>query len=178
MKSKLDNNYEYIIVGTGPAGGTIAYELSKAGKNVLIIERGAWHEKALGFPFGLRILHGLALFSKSTEGAIVGRGITVGGSTMVYNANVYNTPDFIYEKMGIDFRTEVNEVKEEIDTYLLPDRFLRTHMEAIVSANLLKKWESRSNSRKSLSIQINAKSDATGACWVARIMQSGHRGSM
>ncbi len=123
IKPKLNSSYEYIIVGTGAAGGTLAYELSKAGKSVLIIERGAWHKKALGFPFGLRLLHGYAMFSKSKEGAIVGRGITVGGSTMVYNANVFTTPDFIYEKMGIDFRAEVNEIKNDIAINSLPDRF-------------------------------------------------------
>jgi choline dehydrogenase-like flavoprotein len=120
---KSDKNYEYIVVGTGPGGGSVARGLAEAGKSVLMIEAGAWHERALGFPFGLRILKGLVLFSRSTEGVIVGRGITVGGSSMVYNANVFDPPDFLYKKMGIDFSQEVGEMKKEIDIYTMPDRF-------------------------------------------------------
>jgi len=120
---KSDTYYEYIVVGTGPGGGSVARGLAEAGKSVLMIEAGAWHERALGFPFGLRILKGLVLFSRSKEGVIVGRGITVGGSSMVYNANVFDPPDFLYKKMGIDFSQEVGELKKEIDIYTMPDRF-------------------------------------------------------
>ena len=47
--------YDFIIVGTGAGGATIAYELAKSGKQVLILERGDflpqetdnWNPKAL-----------------------------------------------------------------------------------------------------------------------------------
>jgi len=120
---KYDKNYEYIVVGTGPGGGTVARGLAEAGKSVLMIEAGAWHERALGFPFGLRILKGLVIFSRSKEGVIGARGITVGGSSMVYNGNVFDPPEFLYKKMGIDFSQEVGELRKEIDIYTLPERF-------------------------------------------------------
>lgn len=37
---KVDMNYEYIIVGAGPAGVQAAYYLEKAGRNYMILERG------------------------------------------------------------------------------------------------------------------------------------------
>ena len=120
---RLKENYEYIVIGTGPGGGTVARELALAGKKVLMIEAGAWHKHGLGSLLGLRILKGYLLFSRSREGVIVARGITVGGSSMVYNGNVFDPPDFLYDAMGIDFRQEVEEMKTEIGVKTLPDSF-------------------------------------------------------
>jgi len=39
---KLKKSYEYIIIGSGFGGASAAYNLSKAGKEVLIIEKGKW----------------------------------------------------------------------------------------------------------------------------------------
>lgn len=37
-----DTHYEYVIIGTGAGGGTIARELAEAGKRILILERGGF----------------------------------------------------------------------------------------------------------------------------------------
>lgn len=37
-----DEKYDVVIVGSGAGAGPIAYELSKAGKKVLILEKGPW----------------------------------------------------------------------------------------------------------------------------------------
>jgi len=115
--------YDYLIVGTGPGGAPVARELSRAGARVLMIERGARHERLLGAPFGPRILEGAGVFCRSVEGVYIGRGITVGGSSMVYNANVFNTPNKVFQQLGIDFSPEVAEVRQEIGVRQLPDRF-------------------------------------------------------
>ncbi|MBN2403554.1 MAG: GMC family oxidoreductase [Spirochaetes bacterium] len=39
---KLKKNYEYIIIGSGFGGAFAAYNLAKAGKEVLIVDRGEW----------------------------------------------------------------------------------------------------------------------------------------
>lgn len=38
----IKDNYEYIIIGSGFGGAFAAYSLAKAGKEVLIVERGKW----------------------------------------------------------------------------------------------------------------------------------------
>lgn len=41
------NTYDYIVVGSGPGGGTISVNLAKAGHSVLLIEAGDNEEKDL-----------------------------------------------------------------------------------------------------------------------------------
>lgn len=35
-----DNTYDYIVIGSGPGGGTLASQLAKAGESVLLLEAG------------------------------------------------------------------------------------------------------------------------------------------
>jgi choline dehydrogenase-like flavoprotein len=121
--------YEYIVIGTGPGGAPVARELAKAGKSVIMVERGAYHTRLIGFPFGLRINDRFLIGSRSKEGVICARGITVGGSSMVYNSNVGDPPRRLINAMGIDFRTETQELKDEIGIKVLPDEFF-THNKA------------------------------------------------
>ncbi|MFC1851799.1 GMC family oxidoreductase N-terminal domain-containing protein [candidate division CSSED10-310 bacterium] len=116
-------SYEYIVIGTGPGGATVARELARAGKNVLMIEKGRQHETGLGFPLGMRILEGFGYLNRTVEGVLIARGITVGGSSMVYNANVYDPPAWLYATMGLDFQQETQEIKNEIGVRTLPDDF-------------------------------------------------------
>ena len=40
MASGNADQYDVIVVGSGPGGSTVAWELARAGKRVLILERG------------------------------------------------------------------------------------------------------------------------------------------
>jgi choline dehydrogenase-like flavoprotein len=39
---KIKKSYEYVIVGSGFGGAFAAYNLAKAGRDVLVVERGVW----------------------------------------------------------------------------------------------------------------------------------------
>jgi len=116
-------NYEYIIVGSGPGGAPVAFELAKAGKRVLLLERGAYHTRFLGLPFGMRLSERFFVFNRSKEGVVMERGITVGGSSMIYQGNVFEPRNAFIEAMGMDFRQEVKEIKDDIGTSTLPSSF-------------------------------------------------------
>ena len=122
MNTIQESSYEYIVVGSGPGGAPVALELAKAGKKVLIIERGSYHKRFLGFPWGMRLGEKF-MFCRSKEGVILERGITVGGSSMIYNANVFYPTPTLINAMGIDFRPESSQIKEEIGVNILPERF-------------------------------------------------------
>jgi len=126
MKKK-GSGYEYIIVGTGPGGAPAARELAKAGKKVLMVEKGDYHKKFLGLPFGIRLLERYMLFARSREGVIIERGITVGGSSMVYQSNVMDPPVKLINNMGVDFRPEAKQLKKEIGIEVLPEKFYRNN---------------------------------------------------
>ena len=38
----MSTQYDIIIIGTGPGGGTLAYKLAPSGKNILLLERGGY----------------------------------------------------------------------------------------------------------------------------------------
>jgi len=116
-------NYEYIIIGTGPGGAPVALELAKAGKKVLIIERGAYHKRFLGFPLGMRLSEKFFIFNRSKEGVVMERGLTVGGSSMVYQGNVFEPTDKFIKSVGLDFSPEASEIKKEIGVQKLPSHF-------------------------------------------------------
>ncbi len=115
--------YEFIVVGTGPGGAPVALELAKAGKKVLIVERGAYHKRLLGFPMGMRLSEKFFVFNRSKEGVVMERGLTVGGSSMIYQGNVFEPTQKLINAMGIDFRPEAAEIKKEIGVRNLSPEF-------------------------------------------------------
>jgi len=114
---------EYIVIGTGPGGAPVALELAKAGKKVLMVERGAYHRRFLGFPLGMRLSERFFIFNRSKEGVVMERGLTVGGSSMIYQGNVFEPTKKLVASMGVDFRPEAKEIKDEIGVKTLPDSF-------------------------------------------------------
>lgn len=75
---------EFVIVGSGAGGGTLARELAKKGKDVLVIEKGPRADK-MGTDrtsFNFYDKRGLSLL-KSKEGTMILRTLMAGGSTAV-----------------------------------------------------------------------------------------------
>ena len=117
---KID--FDAIIIGSGPGGATVANELSKSGKRVLILERG--HGKPLngtllqGFTMGMIPGRNL-LFTQQLLSVI--RGITVGGSSILYYACAFDPPFEMFDSYGINIRNEVEALKQELPIAPLSD---------------------------------------------------------
>jgi len=134
----MRSEYDVIVAGTGPGGASAARELAKAGKKVLMIERGA-DNQWLGNSFA-------AAFLIDWKGAIplghpmMARGITTGGSSVVYCGMATLPAAWIKEKTGIDLLPIADEIVEELNIKPLPDRLVgggaRRIMEAAQSLGM------------------------------------------
>lgn len=113
---------EVIVVGTGPGGATVARELARAGRHVLLLERGRpeRHHPLYGTHLGaLRYTERGGLFF-TPEGIQVVVPSMVGGATGMFAGCAAPPPPWLREKYGIDLRNEVAETMEELGIAPLP----------------------------------------------------------
>ncbi len=135
----MNNNYDAIVVGSGAGGGTIAYELSKRGKKVLIIEAGReinpFH---LGRFWPMVIwpgyYHRLGALNRSVEGTIIYCTRNVGGTTVVSCGNMIRSLETEFASLGIYLRNAFQEVEQEIEVMPIPKGRNITGTKAIMEA--------------------------------------------
>ena len=94
MFAKIKLSADVIIVGSGPGGATVARELSKNGKKVLILERG--YDYRNKFYYGtylgaLRYSERMSLLF-TEEGLNIIAPIMVGGATSMYTGCATQPP--------------------------------------------------------------------------------------
>jgi choline dehydrogenase-like flavoprotein len=130
MKNRI---YDYLIIGSGTGGATLALELSKKGKEVLVVEGGK-REPFLGtFKDCVEFYDGnnvTKIPKKSKEGTVLYRTLMVGGSSMVACGNGVRCLENELEEQGISLIEEYKEVEEflhngPIDQSLLSDGSLQ-----------------------------------------------------
>ena len=115
-----NEHFDVIVVGSGTCGATIARELVRQNKKVLLLEQGS--AKPLKETFA-----GIGAIAKEF---VVGdklkamTAMTVGGATGLYFGVCKLPTQATYDKMGIDFSHELGEVIRELGVAELPDHFL------------------------------------------------------
>lgn len=112
--------FDAIVVGSGPSGATVAKELSKRGKRVLILERGG------NAPFKGGLLGTVSLLSSVSVGdnIAMARAMTTGGTTSVYVAATIPPPLELFRSLGIDLSKMLEEAEQELPLARLPDTLL------------------------------------------------------
>jgi choline dehydrogenase-like flavoprotein len=115
-----NKEFDAIVVGSGPAGATIARELSKRKKRVLILERGGNAPVKEGSPATASILNVVSV----SDNLVAPRAFTTGGTTALYFAVADFPPLDIFRSLGIDLSRELEEAKRELPLSVLPDELL------------------------------------------------------
>ncbi|MGD9303458.1 MAG: GMC family oxidoreductase N-terminal domain-containing protein [Desulfobacterales bacterium] len=123
MFNKLNLSAEIIVVGSGPGGATVARELSKHGKNVLLLERGYDHRGKFYYGTYLGALWYSDRFSLlfTEEGLNIIAPMMVGGATSMYAGCAAMPPEWIKTNYGIDTDAEAKETIEELNIQPLPE---------------------------------------------------------
>jgi choline dehydrogenase-like flavoprotein len=138
MATTLDEHrYDTVIVGSGMGGATLARELTRAGKDVLVIERGRRESRIGTFGDAPNIYdaHRMTRTPRtSREGVILWRTLMAGGSTVVSCGNA--VPCLVKElaEHGIDISEELESMGREMGVNPLPEKNLSEMGKRIRSA--------------------------------------------
>ncbi|WP_208458800.1 NAD(P)-binding protein [Kaistella flava (ex Peng et al. 2021)] len=101
----MKTHYDFIIIGSGAGGGTIAYTLAGSGKSILILERGSflpqekenWDTIAV---FDKERYHTKEVWKdKDGKDLHPGTGYWVGGNTKVYGAALFRLRERDFEEI-------------------------------------------------------------------------------
>jgi choline dehydrogenase-like flavoprotein len=114
---------DVIIVGTGPGGATTARQLARAGKKVLLLERGMDYrsQSYYGTYLGALIYADRMSLLFTQEGLNIVRPLMVGGATSMYCGCAAPPPEWFKTKYGVDIDAEVSETMTELEIAPLPD---------------------------------------------------------
>ncbi len=123
MSSVLELSADVVVVGSGPGGATVARELARAGRRVLLLERGAdfrgrW---AYGTYLGAMLYCDRMSFLFTREGLNIVRPLMVGGATHMFCGCAAPPPAWFKEKYGLDIDAEVQETIDELGIAPLPE---------------------------------------------------------
>jgi len=121
----LKQNFDAVVVGTGPGGATAAKELAKRGRKVLMLEWGPARPVRGNFLQYLteQLIPGKSLLLTPRILGMV-RGITPGGSSLFYYGTCFPVPFDMLRERGVDIREEVAEARKELPIGPLKDEMM------------------------------------------------------
>lgn len=122
MSDPIEYRADVIVVGSGPGGATLARELARRGKQVLLLERGIDHRPRsyYGTYLGAMLYTDRASLLFTQEGLNIVRPLMVGGATSMYCGCAARPPAWLKQRYGIDIDLEVSETIEELEIAPLP----------------------------------------------------------
>jgi len=121
---------DVVIAGGGPAGCSIARDLSRRGKKVILIEKGTDNDRLLGNGLGvfLRLEKGFHFpmpLKKTTQGDTVILAKCLGGGTLLYAGSAFEPDVEYWKKHGIELQQEmIDEAAKECWVNMPPDDFI------------------------------------------------------
>ncbi len=113
---------DVIVVGTGPGGATVAREMTRRNKDVLMLEWGASRPikgTCLQYAGAAAVPGKGLLFTRDLCGMV--RGITTGGSSVFYYGTAFDPPLAMFDTRGIDLRPDIEAIRSELPVAPLAD---------------------------------------------------------
>lgn len=132
----MKKKYDFIIIGSGVGGSTLARELSKTDKDVLVVEKGEYESKYGTFADAVRYFDANRITKiplKSKEGVIIYRALMAGGSGFVSTGNMYRAFEKEFSELGIELADEYSEAEQEINVKLLSDELISDSSKTIAT---------------------------------------------
>ena len=113
---------DVVVVGSGPGGATVARQLARAGRRVLLLERGRdWRRSRLYGRYAGALLYAdkhALLFTR--EGLNIVRPLMVGGATSMYCGCSAPPGAWWRERWGIDLEAHARAAAAELGVAPLP----------------------------------------------------------
>ncbi len=134
--------YNYIIVGSGAGGATLAKELSKKADKILVIEKGKEETSYGTFTDAARYFDSNALYlpKKSKEGIIIWRSLMAGGSGFVSAGNLIRCMGDTFRALNIDLEDEFIEAEKELMVAPISGKLISDGSRGIAEAALQLGW--------------------------------------
>jgi choline dehydrogenase-like flavoprotein len=120
---KLDA--DVVIAGAGPGGCTIARELSKRGKKVILIEKGVYSKMFYGSLLApIRYMEKFGFLYRTVQGDWIVQGKGFGGGTLIYAGSAFVPNIEQWQQYGIDLGDYLTEAKKDCWVNKIPDDYL------------------------------------------------------
>jgi choline dehydrogenase-like flavoprotein len=122
--------FDYIIVGSGTAGATLARELARNGQKVLLLERGEY------VPLKETLLTMASMLNEVqvTDELKDGSAFAAGGSSAMYMAIAETPPFEAFRALGIDLSPEFEAVRREVPLTVMPDALMTPQAHTLTNA--------------------------------------------
>ncbi len=134
--------YDYIIVGSGPGGATVAKELSKENRSVLIVEYGPrFTETGATKVINKVFLDKNKKLIRSDGGIWVGRARILGGSSYVAMGNAVTPPDKIMKEWGINLSKEFESARKDLRVNPMDPNFIGEGTKRLMEGAKSLGWE-------------------------------------
>lgn len=141
---RMQREYQDIVVGSGPGGATVARELARKGRSVIIVEYGPRLQKIGFLKTAKKAYLGRDKKPLRTDGGVwLGRGRVLGGSSYVAMGNAVTPPMKILREWGIDLQNEIAETNKEMHVTPMPQEMIGRGTRRINQAAASLGWEMR-----------------------------------
>jgi choline dehydrogenase-like flavoprotein len=113
---------DVVVVGSGPGGASVARELVRRGRKVLLLERGIDERRRFyyGTYLGALLYTDRASLLFTVEGLNVVRPLMLGGATSMYCGCAAPPPPWREARYGVDLDAETAEAEAELAVAPLP----------------------------------------------------------